>query len=314
MKFSLSTNWCNRRFSTGEEIADLALRLGFDELELGFHTTAEQVPGFKRRLDRMPVGSIHAFCPVPISAPQGHPELYSLAAPQEDARALARFHVGKNVEFAADMGADVVVLHAGRASFGSFFDRGFDSGVLRAALQAANGDVADKRYASLLSRAKKRRRARGLRLLSLFEKELAALVPLLEKHRVTLALENLPYLEGFPDEAETARLLETFAGAPVRAWFDTGHHRVREMHGWLQTDNPIDPLAKPDGESPFIGMHVNDVVDFNDDHLAPGDGKVDFAALAPLARSVRHAVFEPHGHVPEDALARGLARIRALWN
>ena len=55
MKLSLSTNWCNRRIESGEAIADKAMELGFDELELGFHTPADQVPGFKSRLDRIPV-------------------------------------------------------------------------------------------------------------------------------------------------------------------------------------------------------------------------------------------------------------------
>ena len=80
MRLSLSTNWCNRRMESGEEIADKAMELGFQELELGYHTTLFQVKGFKARLDQIPVGSIHAFCPVPISAPQGYPELYSLAS------------------------------------------------------------------------------------------------------------------------------------------------------------------------------------------------------------------------------------------
>lgn len=102
MKLSLSTNWCNRRLKTGEEIAEKALELGFDELELGFHTPIDQVAGFKRMLDRIPVGSVHAFCPVPISAPCGYPELYSLASFDEDQRALARFHVKRNIEFAAE--------------------------------------------------------------------------------------------------------------------------------------------------------------------------------------------------------------------
>ena len=98
MKFSLSTNWCNRRIESGEEIAEKAMELGFEELELGFHTTQAQVKGFKARLDQIPVGSVHAFCPVPISAPQGYPELYPLASLDENDRAIARVHVKKNIE------------------------------------------------------------------------------------------------------------------------------------------------------------------------------------------------------------------------
>ena len=89
MKFSLSTNWCNQRLNDGEAIAEKALSLGFEELELGYNTTPEQVPGFRKMLDRIPVGSVHAFCPVPLSAPQGYPELYQLASLDEEARKMA---------------------------------------------------------------------------------------------------------------------------------------------------------------------------------------------------------------------------------
>lgn len=307
MKWSLSTNWLARRVESGEEIAEKASAMGFDELELGFHTTDAQADGFRRRLDLIPVGSVHAFCPVPISAPQGYPELYALASFDEDARALARFHIRKNVEFASSIGADAVVLHAGRVFFSSFLRRGFGSGTLRAALQTAKGDLADRRYAKLLARAKKTRRARGERMLEVFRREIGELATFLEKNGVTLALENLPYLEGFPDERETDAICEEFAGAPVRGWFDTGHDRVREMHGWISERRPA-----RDGRH-FAGMHLNDVVDYSDDHLAPGDGKVDFAALEPLAREVGHVVFEPHSHVSEESLAKGLSYMKSLW-
>lgn len=305
MKLALSTNWCNRQLDDGQRIAEKALELGFDELELGFNTSVNQVPGFKRMLDRIPVGSIHAFCPVPISAPQGYPELYALASFDEDQRALARFHITKNIEFAAEMGADTVVLHAGRVSFATFFNRSFTSGTLRELRAKAKDGVNDKTYQKQLARAQKTRIVRGVKLLQPFMAELETLVPVLEKHQVTLALENLPYLEGFPNESELQTIVAHFENAPVRGWFDTGHHRVRESFRWLSTS----PL--PDGL--FHGMHLNDVVDFDDDHLAPGDGKVDFAALKDFAHSMRHVVFEPKSHVDEEHLKRGIAKIRGIW-
>ena len=60
-------------------------------------------------------------------------------------------------------------------------------------------------------------------------------------------------------------------------------------------------------------MHLNDVEDLYDDHRAPGKAKVDFAALEPLARQVRHIVFEPASDVSEGELREGLAHIRKLW-
>lgn len=312
MKISLSTNWCNRRIESGEEIAERALELGFDELELGFHTPISQVDGFRRMLDRIPVGSIHAFCPVPVSAPQGYPELYTLASFDAEARAMARFQITRNIEFASDIGADTVVLHAGRVYFNTFFRRSFTSGTLREILTQAKGNLDDPKYAKALARALKVRRTRGAEMLELVKGELSALMPVLEKHSITLALENLPYLEGFPNESEMSAIAAEFKGGRVKAWFDTGHHRVREMHGWLP-----EGFARPpeEAEYPLVGgMHLNDVVDYNDDHLPPGEGKVDFKGLEPLARAVRHVVVEPNSGVRGEALAKGLAHIRALWS
>ena len=277
MKFALSTNWCCRRLESGEEIADTAEALGFEALELGFHTTREQVAGFKSRLDRMPVGSVHAFCPVPISAPQGYPELYQLASFDESARAIARVHVRKNIEFAAEMGAMAVVLHAGRVACREF-PRRWDM---------------------------KRRIRRGRRLADVFRRELDALIPDLERHGVVLGLENLPYLEGFPAEWEIAEL----CGEWVKPWFDTGHDRVRAGNGW-KTPPGVDPgkCAPPQP----VGLHINDSVG-GDDHLPPGEGDIDFAALAPIAAGARHLVFEPSEDVSRKRLAAGLAKMKSLW-
>jgi sugar phosphate isomerase/epimerase len=308
VKIALSTNWCNRRFGSGEEIADKALELGFDELELGYGTDASQVPGFRRRLDVMPVGSVHAFCPVPVSAPEGYPELYALASFDADQRALAAVHVRRNVEFAAGIGAGCVVLHAGRVSFSPFFSK-LDSSVLKASLEDCGGDVRHRRYMKKLSLARCVRRRRGLKMLDIFCRELEALLPVLERNRVVLGLENMPYLEGFPDETETSAVLARFGDAPVKAWFDTGHDRVRQLCGWAM------PFAARSGfaAADFAGMHLNDVAGTCDDHFCPSFGTVDFASLRELARSVRHVVFEPSSRESEERLARSLEYIRGIW-
>lgn len=276
MKLSLSTNWCNRRIDSGAEIVEKAIALGFDELELGFHTTDVQAREIAALRERLPVGSIHAFCPVPISAPQGYPELYQLASFDADSRALAAVHVRRNIEFAAKVGADSVVLHAGRVMCRGFFR----------------------------SRDLKRRITRGKKLIDVFHRELDALVPVLEKNKVVLGLENLPYLEGFPAEWE----MKDFVGEWVRPWFDTGHDYVRRA--LLAGATGIEPVAGFNLQP--IGLHLNDSVG-GDDHLPPGAGKVDFATLKDMAKQARHVVFEPNESVTEDALAKGVRFIREVW-
>ena len=273
MKFALSTNWCNQRIESGAEIVRKAAELGFDALELGFNTTAAQAKEIRASLNVLPVGSVHAFCPVPISAPQGHPELYQLASSDAEAAALAAAHVKRNIEFAASVGADALVLHAGRVMCRGWFR----------------------------SRDMKRRVKRGARLLPAFRRVLDSIVPVLEKNGVRLGLENLPYLEGFPAEWEMAEL----AGEWVRPWLDIGHDYVRRQKGWVEA-------FAQSPQFPILGLHINDS-NGGDDHLPPGEGKVDFAAFAALAVRTPHLVLEPHPDTTDDALTNGLSHLKSIW-
>ena len=111
---------------------------------------------------------------------------------------MASLQVRRNIEFAASVGADALVLHAGRVMCRGWIKK---------------WDMP-------------RRVKRGRKMLDLFRRELDKLVPELERNRVVLGLENLPYLEGFPAEWELAAVV----GEWVRPWFDTGH-RIRRPEG-----------------------------------------------------------------------------------
>ena len=62
-----------------------------------------------------------------------------------------------------------------------------------------------------------------------------------------------------------------------------------------------------------LGLHLHDSQG-GDDHLAPGEGKIDFAALLPMAKAARHLVLEPSASVSEDSLRKGLAFLKRTWN
>jgi len=274
VKFSLSTNWCSGRVESGEEIAETAALLGFDELELGYNTTDAQARGFAKSLGTIPVGSVHAFCPIPLSAPQGYPELYLLASFDEETRKMAHFQIVRNIRFAAEIGADTLVLHMGRVKCRGWLSR-FDMS---------------------------RRVRRGRKMLAVAKREVEALVPELEANKVVLALENLPYLEGFPAEWEIGEL----AGEWVRPWLDTGHDFVREKMGWKRAcGNEVSAPAP-------VGLHISDSQG-GDDHLPPGKGKIDFALYKEAALGARHVVFEPNSEATGDELRAGLAHLKSLW-
>ena len=285
MKFALSTNWSNTRSDDGAAIADEAGELGFDSLELGFRTRSSQLAGFKSRLDVMPIESVHAYCPAPVGAPVGHPELYRLCSPDENERALARMLLEKTFSCAADLGAKIVVFHAGYAS-------------------------TDTLFGNLFTTARKLRVKRGRKVYDAFRREFDILRPSLESKGLLLALENLPSLEGFPDVFEAKELMREFDGAPLRLWFDTGHALVCETNGW--SGESVHMAAKL---APWIcGMHLNDVKGPSDDHGEPGWGNVDYAGLTFLAKRDVLRVFEPSSSVSPEDLRNSLAYIRNMWS
>jgi hypothetical protein len=134
---------------------------------------------------------------------------------------------------AGDLGAKTIVLHAGRIPVSTFFSRTRDSQFLREKLLAANGDVGDAKYRKVLYAALSVRKKRAAKATDVFLRELESIMPALEKNSLALALENLPFLEGYPNEVETLEILTELSGSCIFAWYDTGHHRVREMHGWI---------------------------------------------------------------------------------
>ena len=60
------------------------------------------------------------------------------------------------------------------------------------------------------------------------------------------------------------------------------------------------------------GLHVNDSQG-GDDHLPPGEGRVDFPMLKEFAENARHVVFEPAANVREADLRKGIEHLKKTW-
>ena len=125
MDYALSTNWNSARHADGAAVVDEIVALGFTRIEIGYAFQAMQVPGLLSRLrdGTVAADSVHAYSPVPLGAPGGHPELFLLAATEEDTRCLAIFHLRRTLGFAATVGARAIVVHAGRAPLGRRWTR-----------------------------------------------------------------------------------------------------------------------------------------------------------------------------------------------
>ena len=308
MKFGLSTNWNSSRHASGGAIVAEALALGFDALELGYNLTQEQADGIKACSSRgeIAVDSVHCYCPVPIGAPHGYPELYLLASLDEDERVMARINIEKSMDFAAEMGAKVLVLHAGRIFLKSIFGR-LDTHALADAIGAEGGNDGPA-YFKLLDKAVKQRRKKARRYFDSFCISLESMLPRFEEKGVVLALENLPSIEAFPDAAEMLMLKERFDTPSLAYWHDIGHAQVREFFGWekqVETAAALYPFT--------AGTHIHDARPLFDDHMPPGTGEVDFSQLKAFGDDRIVKVLEPARDVSADDLRKSLEFLRNTW-
>jgi len=309
MRIALSTNWCAQRHEAGEAVVDEILALGFDALELGYHTTEELADGVRRRVREgaVAVDSVHAYCPVPVGAPHGYPELYLLASQDEDERAMAAILVGRTLAFAESLGARAVVLHAGRIFLRAFLSE-LSTRTLAEALEEEEGSPEGPRYQRLLAKALRRRTKKARVCFDGFCLSLDALLPKFEKAGVALCLENLPSIEAFPDEGEMMMLKRRFETPALAYWHDMGHGQVRENMGWIRHEEAARVLLPV-----TRGVHIHDAEPLMNDHLPPGKGMIDFGAFAFYGADDVIKVFEPAEGVSPDELKESLARVRSAW-
>lgn len=308
MRIALSTNWNVAHHEEGEPLVDEALELGFDALELGYHMTAEIAAGVRRRIEAGDISadSVHAFCPVPVGAAHGYPELYLLASLDDDERAMATVLLRQTLAFAESMGAKAVVLHAGRVFLKSWFGDVNTRMLVETLLIEGGRD--GKGFRQLLDKALRRRAVRAERIFDNFCLSLETLLPEFEDAGVTLCLENLPAVEGFPDEREMALLKQRFDTSSLAYWHDMGHGQVRENLALIQHVDAARELL------PFTrGIHIHDALPPINDHLPPGKGAIDFSAFAFYGDERIIRVFEPSSEVSPEALAESLRHVRRMW-
>ena len=308
MRIALSTNWNVARHEEGEPLVDEIIALGFDALELGYHTTETLAAGVLRRVGAgaVAVDSVHAYCPVPVGAPHGYPELYLLASLDEDERAMAAILIGRTLAFAEAMRARAVVLHAGRVFLKSLFGELHTRTLVNALEEEGASD--GPRYQRLLDKALRRRAARVRKYYDGFCLSLDALLPKFEKAGVALCLENLPSVEAFPDERELMMLKHRFDTPALAYWHDMGHGQVRENLGWgrhVETALELLPFTR--------GVHIHDALPLMNDHLPPGEGLIDFSAFAFYGTEGIIKVFEPAPQVKPKELADALRLVRQAW-
>jgi sugar phosphate isomerase/epimerase len=248
VNFALSTHWNASRHTSGGAMLDEIAALGFDRVELGYDTRLDLVPGIVEhvRSGAMRVGSLHNICPVPIGAPRGHPEIFTLGSPDARERASAVHHTSRTLRFAAELGATVVVTHAGNVEMDHF------------SYQLAELCLAGRQYDALYEKLKLRcqtqRDKKAPKQIKFLRESLEQLKPVLAETGVFLAIENLPSATG--TTSDTARSARTWASStPSAGWSDCcpGWPACTCMT-WRPRHRPCDAAARPRGLHPLPAL------------------------------------------------------------
>lgn len=309
MTFSLSTSYFAGHHLPPEAMAAEARALGFSAVELGYFTRETQLAAWERALaaEGLTVSSVHAFCPMAVGMPQLGPEIFALASLDKEERSAACRATERTLRCAEAFGAQAIVMHGGRVALR---ESGllFGSKPYRSRLEhafRANGGRPDPELAAYERTLREEAAPRYLDALSF---ALDALLPAFEAARIPLCFENLPGLEAFPDPAELAFLRSRFPSPCLGAWYDIGHGERKARVG----DWPIGETLRLTADFTF-GVHIHDVCGLLEDHHAPGEGAVDFAALRPLlAKPGLVRVFEPAPAIAPEALRAGRELIAEL--
>lgn len=303
MDIALTTRWNASRHVDGERMIEEILDLGFRRVELGYDLRIDLVPGVQRMVESgsITVGTVHNFCPVPMGARRGHPELFTFASRDRRVREQAVRHTLKTIEFAASIGADTVVSHSGNVDMPRMSYALVD--MLEAGMQFQPAYEKKKLKLQLKREKKAGRQFKCLR------ESLEQLLPALESYRIHLALENLPTWEAFPTEHEFLELVTDYGPQGLRYWHDIGHGQIRQNLGMIFLPRWLDRLAPH-----MAGMHVHDVAPAARDHVMPPmGGMVDFSLYRQLANTVQHRVIEPGPQTPAEQVSSALHYLRRVW-
>lgn len=300
--YSFSTCWNSHRHSDGRAMLREIRELGFEYAELSHGIRLTLVPGILEAVDKgdIKISSLHNFCPLPMGVTQAAPNLYEFSAEDSRDRDLAIKHTQKTFEFAAQVKARTVVLHLGSIEMKDY--TGKLAGLLEHDAQSS------KKFKSLQEDALQGREGKKEKFFSRVKETLRKILPEAESRGLTLGCENRQALEELPLDGDFGEFLREFQSPAVAYWHDTGHAQIKENLGVIQHTQFLQSLAPR-----LAGFHVHDVLFPARDHMAPGTGTVDFAALKPFIDPRHIKVLELSPSLPREAVRAGVAHIKSLW-
>lgn len=255
--------------------------LGFEHVELSHGIRITLVPGIMRAVEEgvIKVTSTHNFCPLPTGVVQAAPNLFEPSVKEHREHDQWLRHTKRSIDFAAQIGARVLVCHLGSVKFFWFnpvravrlyLEKHPDAG--------RNSD--DQRYAALLAKAMAKLRKRMGPFWEQTQASVREIFDYAAQKNITLGFENREKMEELPlDDDYEGFLAGLPPTAPVGYWHDTGHADIKESMGLLNHRAHLAKMAPR-----LIGFHLHDVNAQGEDHQPIGAGHIDFGMVSEFWR------------------------------
>ena len=296
----LSTVYLNDSSSSWEDLLLKARTLGYNAFELDVKTPSSWIKDIKKSVQNgeAKILSVHNFCPLVEDVPPGRSVwgAYLITSEDENERRKAVDLTKRSVETALEVGASVVVVHAGEVKID------FPSGRDLARLSKDFG-IKSTMYKSALDELLKLRRDTRERYLNQAARSLYEITSFaassLGEGKVKIALENRFFLHEIPYKDEFGILFEMVKSPSLGFWYDVGHGEIFIRMGFAAShDELIEPY-----KNRILGFHLHDVRGMRD-HYAPGEGEMNYRQFFKYMEIGTIKIIESHPYSSENAIIK----------
>jgi HAD superfamily hydrolase (TIGR01549 family) len=262
---SLSTMWAIKTLPTLADFFEFARRTGFARIELNHKVTSAMLSGID--LDRYRFSSVHEPCPADISADELKKRDWLISSTNEENRCEGVKAIQRTIDLAHQLGAPVIVIHAGQAHPDSLPEK-----ELRSLLASGKRDT--NKYRDIQQKMIETRSEKAAASFEAVRKSLMELLAYAEGKGVCLGIENRYHYNEFPSPDELEKLLSLAGPDRIGFLYDVGHAEALDRLGFYPHEEWLRRFAPR-----IVGTHLHDMIGTTD-HYAPGLGNVDFSKIA----------------------------------
>ena len=263
-EISLSSMWSLNYENMSDFVRD-ASEFGFTHLELNIALTPEKLKGLLSIGD-LQVSSVHSPCPN-VETAEGLASTLSLSSFDEGVRKLAIEGVKRTIDLAVEVGAKVVVVHAGYADMNPEIEKDMRK-------LCEQGRMDSQEFEELKDVLVKARQFMACPHVDATKESLLELAGYARSNGIRLGLENRVNYHEIPNLDEMMDILEEFQPEVVGYWHDVGHAEIQSRIGFTPHEDWFVALGDR-----LIGVHLHDVRGLRD-HCAPGTGDLNWDMIA----------------------------------